>query len=181
VRIRRETDADPASVILDVQLLDPNGEVIAAVDGFTLRQISAGRGVTVEGAEDAPQADAAPAACHRQPALLEQLAGASEEERRQRLVDYARQQIARVLGLDAVQVDLRQPLNSLGLDSLMAFELKSRLDMELGLDVPMVAFLDGSDVPGLAAMLSRQLGAVASSGTGGDGADRGADWIEGEL
>jgi myxalamid-type polyketide synthase MxaB len=65
--------------------------------------------------------------------LLQQLAGASGEEGRTLLLEHIRSQIAKVLHLSsAEQVEPRQRLFDLGLDSLMAVELKNRLEASLG-------------------------------------------------
>jgi acyl carrier protein len=73
------------------------------------------------------------------------------------LENQLREQAARVLRLPAAALDVEQPLNNLGLDSLMAIELKNRIEADLGVTVSMVKFLEGPSVRGLAAFLARQL------------------------
>ena len=48
----------------------------------------------------------------------------------------------RVLGLSASQIASHEILRHLGFDSLMAIELKNRIEADLGVVVPMVMFLD---------------------------------------
>lgn len=87
-------------------------------------------------------------------ALMERLNGATAAKRQTLLSEYVREQAMKVLGLDAAQpIDPNQPLNDLGLDSLMAVELRSLLSTGLGLsrslpatlvfDYPTVAALTG--------------------------------------
>ena len=57
-------------------------------------------------------------------ALRSQLVAAELDERTKLLVDYFAQQLAKIMGLAASDLQVDQPLNTMGLDSLMAIELK---------------------------------------------------------
>jgi acyl carrier protein len=81
------------------------------------------------------------------------LLAAGPAERRQLLQSYLTELVARVLGLSASKVEVQQPLSNLGLDSLMAVELKNRIAVDLGVNVPMVTFLSGPSVEEAAAQL----------------------------
>lgn len=74
------------------------------------------------------------------------LLAAAPAERRQLIQSYLAEIVARVLGLPASKVDVQQPLSNLGLDSLMAVELKNRIAVDLGVNVPMVTFLSEPSV-----------------------------------
>jgi NAD(P)-dependent dehydrogenase (short-subunit alcohol dehydrogenase family) len=82
---------------------------------------------------------------------------AGPAQRAQLLQSYVSEQVARVLGLSASQLDIQQPLTNLGLDSLMAVELKNRIAVDLGINVPMVKFLQGFSVEQAATQLVDQL------------------------
>jgi hypothetical protein len=60
-----------------------------------------------------------------EPGLRQQLAVAPPNQRRTVLLDHVRAQAVKVLRLDPSQIDSDQPLNQLGLDSLMAVELRN--------------------------------------------------------
>jgi NAD(P)-dependent dehydrogenase (short-subunit alcohol dehydrogenase family) len=65
--------------------------------------------------------------------LRKQLQGAPPNQRRKMLLAHVRVQALKVLGLgSAEEIDVRQPLNELGLDSLMAVELRNLLGAGLG-------------------------------------------------
>ena len=93
----------------------------------------------------------------------EALLAAEPAERHQLLQSYLSEQVARVLGLSASKLDVQQPLSNLGLDSLMAVELKNRIAVDLGVNVPMVKFLQGFSVAQAATQLLDQLRAEAST------------------
>jgi len=89
---------------------------------------------------------------------------AADPAQRERLLEsYVNEHVARVLGLSPSQLDIQQPLINLGLDSLMAVELKNRIATELGVNVPMVKFLQGFSVAQAAKLLLDQLTAAADN------------------
>jgi acyl carrier protein len=71
--------------------------------------------------------------------------------------------VARVLGLSASKLDLQQPLSNLGLDSLMAVELKNRIAVDLKVKVPVVKFLQGFSVDEAVTQVLDQLTAEGSN------------------
>ena len=77
--------------------------------------------------------------------LRQQLRQASAAEKREVLMTYLQDLIVQVLGLpSSAEVTPRQTLMRLGLDSLMANQLRNRIGTELKLDVPMNAFANAS-------------------------------------
>jgi amino acid adenylation domain-containing protein len=69
---------------------------------------------------------------------------------REQLVQYFRERVAGVLRLEPGRVDPERPLNTMGLDSLMALELKGGVEEELGASLPISALLDGPTIVELA-------------------------------
>ncbi|MEH2361779.1 type I polyketide synthase [Nostoc sp.] len=81
----------------------------------------------------------------------------SQTERKQKLITYLQSTVAYVLGLNANQMDNEQPLNTVGLDSLMTVELKNRLQADLGVDVPIAQFIEGIALNDLVNIIQPQL------------------------
>lgn len=73
------------------------------------------------------------------------LTGTTSEKLAQ-LQTYLCEQVAGVLQVPAHRLDTTQPLTTLGLDSLMAIELKNRIEHELHVRIPIVAFLQGPSI-----------------------------------
>jgi thioesterase domain-containing protein/NADPH:quinone reductase-like Zn-dependent oxidoreductase/acyl carrier protein len=93
----------------------------------------------------APRA-AAPATARR-PARRESLDAAG-------LLEAAREEVARLLGMPPERLDLARPLGELGLDSLMAVELRNRLAERTGVGLPMVAVLRRPSVQAIGEQLA---------------------------
>lgn len=70
------------------------------------------------------------------------LLAATPEERQQLLRHYFARILAKITGISAAALDWQQPLSSLGIDSLMATELRKRIETDLEVAVP-VEFLAG--------------------------------------
>ncbi|MEK6320974.1 MAG: SDR family NAD(P)-dependent oxidoreductase [Acidobacteriota bacterium] len=82
---------------------------------------------------------------------------ADASERTQLLEEYLRDAGGRVLGLAASKIDVQQPLNRLGVDSLMAVELKNRIEADLAVDVPVLKVIEGASLRELASFLLDRL------------------------
>jgi NADPH:quinone reductase-like Zn-dependent oxidoreductase/SAM-dependent methyltransferase/NADP-dependent 3-hydroxy acid dehydrogenase YdfG len=110
------------------------------------------KGVAKPGAK---HADAKPAVAAGA-ALIDELKQATPQRRRERLLGFVAEHVARVVDAPSAQaIDPRQPLNELGLDSLMAVELRNRLGTGLGLarSLPATLVFDHPTLEALAAYL----------------------------
>jgi len=95
-------------------------------------------------------------------AIRQTLVNAEPPARRPLLERYMVEQASKILHLSASELDLRRPLNSMGIDSLMAVELRNRLESDLAVAVPLVALLEGSSLADLATKVLSQLPAASS-------------------
>jgi NAD(P)-dependent dehydrogenase (short-subunit alcohol dehydrogenase family)/acyl carrier protein len=87
----------------------------------------------------------------------EELASARPEARAAMLEDALRQQVATVLKLSPSRINSQTPLIHLGIDSIMAIELKNRIESMLGIAVPIVTFLQGPSISSIASQMVEQL------------------------
>ncbi len=81
---------------------------------------------------------------------LEARPDATPEHRTEFVAGYLRTEAARVLGVAPARFDITLPLSSYGLNSLMAVQLKNRVEADLGAVLPMVRFLNGPSIEELA-------------------------------
>jgi NAD(P)-dependent dehydrogenase (short-subunit alcohol dehydrogenase family) len=98
-------------------------------------------------------------------ALLGRLEAAAPSARREILAGFVAAAVQRVLGLTS-DIDRRRPLNEMGLDSLLAVELRNRLGLGLGLTpgLPATLVFDCPTVEHLAAHLDLRLSQKPSEG-----------------
>ena len=78
------------------------------------------------------------------------------------LKEYLLQEMAGILQLAPSEVSLNQPLNSLGIDSLTAVEIRNRIESDFQVRVPITSLLEGSSGDDLAGNILRQLQAKSS-------------------
>jgi acyl carrier protein len=91
-------------------------------------------------------------------ALRHALLAAEPAQRRTMLSTALQEQVARVLGVPTDKLDLEKPLSELGLDSLMAIELRNWVEGDLRLSLPAVELLKGPSVLQIADKLLEQFG-----------------------
>ncbi|NEO69417.1 beta-ketoacyl synthase N-terminal-like domain-containing protein [Moorena sp. SIO3H5] len=69
------------------------------------------------------------------------LLAAEPEERQGLLGSYLTELLARVMGIGVSQLDLQQPLHSIGLDSIVGVELRNQIETDLEVLVPLEYFI----------------------------------------
>lgn len=88
---------------------------------------------------------------------LAELRTMAAEERVVFVAIRVRERLAAVLQLPEEKIDLDQKSNLLGVDSLMALELKQKLDSEFGVEIPTMQLLNGPTVTQMVQMLLREV------------------------
>lgn len=90
------------------------------------------------------------------------LLGLAEPERRRSIEHALQSKVAGVLGYSLVALEPSQSLSNLGLDSLMAVEIKNWIEIQLGVAVSLASFLGGTSIQALAAEISELLSGGAN-------------------
>jgi acyl carrier protein len=84
-------------------------------------------------------------------------AAATPEARSELVLAYVRRQLAHVLGINEAAFDVDMPLSDFGMDSLMAVQLRNRVEADLPLKVSLEKLLGGQSAMELAETLDGQL------------------------
>jgi microcystin synthetase protein McyG len=88
---------------------------------------------------------------------IEELRRADPPDRRRMIVEAVRTELARTLSLPVQRVELDRPMVSFGLDSLMAIQLKNRVEALANVSISLVKLLEGLSVAQLAAEIDESL------------------------
>ncbi len=83
-------------------------------------------------------------------AIKEELSALAAEELRPRLQQFFAQQLSDIMGIDPEEIDSAVSLTTMGMDSLMAMELGSKMQSALGIEMPMSIYLQGPTIDKLA-------------------------------
>ncbi|AOY80184.1 type I polyketide synthase [Moorena producens JHB] len=95
--------------------------------------------------------------------ILEQLKAASPSKIENILLTHFQNEIAKSLRTSASEISLQKPLNSMGLDSLMAVELRNMSLVKLGIDIPTVKFIEGLSIADIVTEVKDQLNQIDAS------------------
>jgi acyl transferase domain-containing protein len=85
--------------------------------------------------------------------VRDRLLAIAGEERRACLGEFVRRTIAGIAGLDLSALDATVPLRTLGFDSLMAVEARNRVELEVGVTLPLGTFVEGPSVDEITTLL----------------------------
>jgi acyl transferase domain-containing protein len=147
---------------VDVSLFDDAGEAVATLQGLRIRDCSlAPSDGTDEAAgdwlvelrsrarsEDASESDVR---------LREDLVAAEPRRRRELLLAYLQRETGRALEMEPSKVRVDEPLDVLGVTSVMVIEMKNRVETRLEVDVPLADLVEGATLEKVAAVLLKQL------------------------
>ena len=111
---------------------------------------------------------------------LRELLASADEERGIHLGGYVTRQLSALLGLVPEEIDIKQPVSELGFDSLMATNLKTRIEADLSIDIPVAALLDGPNTRDLVDRLLAVFDQGSTSAVASTEKDDG-EWEEGAL
>ncbi|MCV7281580.1 type I polyketide synthase [Mycolicibacterium flavescens] len=138
--------ADALAGLADVLAPGLAQGVVARIDWsrfLPLYQQTGRRGFLAEVEREVPTAVAAPAvATGGRTPLVDRLTNAPVQQRKRLLTDYLRDAVADVTRVDAAEIREDAGFFDLGMDSLMAVELRRRLEEGLGKEIPVTLVMD---------------------------------------
>ncbi len=88
------------------------------------------------------------------------LAECSPEEARERITVLLVDEVARIMKLAADRVEPQRALAELGMDSLMAVELRLAVEQRFGISIPLLALSEGATLTAMAGRIARGLGST---------------------
>ncbi|MBF6245647.1 SDR family NAD(P)-dependent oxidoreductase [Nocardia elegans] len=161
-RITHMTDLGIGSItpeqgvaILDkIMISDAVHSVVMPIDRYAWRAASAAVAGSARFAElvDAPTVRGGAAS-----AIADALRAAPSADHAAIAADYLAGAVATRLGMDADTIDRDRPLRYMGLDSLAAIEIRTRIERDLPVTVPVIRLLEGPSISEFAAWLITQI------------------------
>ena len=124
--------------------------IIGFVTGFAmfgatlflpLYQQAGRRAFLAELEREVPETAQAPTASGKTP-FVERLTDAPVQQRKKLLTDYLRDAVAEVTRVDAAEIHEEAGFFDLGMDSLMAVELRRRIEQGVGREIPVTLVMD---------------------------------------
>jgi len=91
------------------------------------------------------------------PTLSAQIVGLSDEEALPLVLDMLVEEVGAILKLEAKAIDINRPVQEFGVDSLMAVELRTALEIRLGVGLPLLALSDATTLRAMALKLLQAL------------------------
>ena len=114
--------------------------------------------------------DAAPDAATNV-ALADALIGLEPAAALERVAGMIAAEVERILRIPASEIDRRRPLSEIGMDSLMALELRMAVEERLGIEIPLMSLSGGATLDDIAARaLARLSGGSNDTDLSGDAA-----------
>ncbi|WP_343574527.1 type I polyketide synthase [Mycobacterium sp.] len=135
--------ADALAGLADLMATSAVGGVVARIDWATflpLYQLAGKRAFLAQLQHEVPESTPASASGTTQ--LVDRLTAAPAQQRKQLVVDYLRDVVAEVTRLDAEEIRDESGFFAVGMDSLMAVELRTRVERAIGQELPATLAMD---------------------------------------
>ncbi len=87
--------------------------------------------------------------------LMDELSKMEESQRLDFVIELIKETVAKTLRMDPSKLDITMKLNNLGMDSLMAMELQTTLEINMGIKIPTMELMKGPSIKHLAQIFLR--------------------------
>ncbi len=155
-------NTEPGRIHGNVRVFDENGELLTEIQDLRLEALHGKYDTLLEDYLEtmsvARGKSAVPEKAREKEELnLPKLKIASPETRKSLLEKHLRGELSRVLRMPVERIDPQQPVTNLGLDSIMAIELKNNMENTLEVSIPIAMLVQGPSIRQLAEEIAMQL------------------------
>jgi len=188
VYVRMHEDQDTGELLASIVMHSRDGELVAAIDNLRLKPLAPSRPhtATETAPEAVPDTETIPETPHQADGRAAQILAAPVESRGELLQSYLHERVADIMGMTVEEIPADVSLDSLGMDSMMAFELRDELERDFNLLVPMELFLQGTTLEQFSRNAGNGLALKDDESTPAPGfppgeLGDGETWIEGSI
>ena len=142
-----------------VTIVTPSGEIIANVKGFQVKLARKETLLKTETESIENSVESEDISLPQQREILKQLEAEPESRRYQLLIDYLKNEVARVLGIKDVKLlSPEEGFFDMGMDSLTTVKLKNRLQNLLGINLPETIVIEYPTIAKLSSYIEELMG-----------------------
>ena len=143
--VRTLSPADALAGLADLMATSAVQGVVARIDWakfLPLYQLAGKRGFLAQLQHEVPESVPTGASASGTTQLVDRLTAAPLQQRKQLVVDYLRDVVAEVTRIDAAEIRDESGFFAVGMDSLMAVELRTRVERAVGQELPATLAMD---------------------------------------
>ncbi len=133
-----KNSAQDDSIYGKFQLFDKNGKGVCQIQNSQMKGLSSDRMEALKAVGSSQQ--------ELNEELLEKLRSVSSEQKRIILAEYLQKTMADILLIPVSELDLKEPLRNLGMDSLVGLKFKKIVEDELEVNIPMDLLIEGPSI-----------------------------------
>lgn len=155
---RHENGSGPRHTRADVRLIGEDGRLLFEIHDLRLRSLTPEERAAIAAVRREPEERGGAAATDGALPVRQRILASPPEDRQGVLEHEMRRELSRVLRLPADRIDPEQSLTNLGLDSIMAIELKNRIERAFEVSIPIAMLIEGPSLRALAGKVVAQMG-----------------------
>jgi surfactin synthase thioesterase subunit/acyl carrier protein len=141
-------------VVGTFELFDKDGRFVARTSETSLQEVPQ---QAYDAFKEQAERDRSQQQAGKNEALLATLRGLPIQKGALELSTHLKERMARLLGMNGDELDIKEPLRNVGMDSLVGLDFKKEIESELGIEIPIETLIQGPSIFQLSESLMQSL------------------------